>query len=613
MNNSQKQVTELSDVTIRFAGDSGDGMQLTGTQFTDNTAIFGNDLATFPDYPAEIRAPAGSLAGVSSFQIQFSKRDIHTPGDELDVLVAMNPAALKVHLPNVKENGMVIINESNFTKKNLQLAGYDTNPLLDGTLKQYRLIKVDMTKLVSIAVEDLNLSAKLVARSSNMFALGLVYWLYGRKFDNTIKFIQDKFAKKPEIVEANIRALKAGYNYGDTLEIIKTTYHVSRAKYEPGVYRNLMGNQATAFGLIAAAQNSGLELFYGGYPITPASDVLHYLAGFKNLGVKTFQAEDEIAGVVSAIGAAYAGSLAVTATSGPGVALKTEAIGLAVMTELPIVIINVQRGGPSTGLPTKTEQSDLYQAVWGRNGEAPTVVMAATSPADCFYAAYEASRIALKYMVPVILLTDGYIANGSEPWKIPDLSNLPEIVTRQTKEPQDFAPYKHDNPYLARPWAIPGTPGMEHRIGGLEKWDGGGNVSYNPENHDQMTRLRHEKVDVVVQDVPDAVPVGEDSGDLLVVGWGGTMGALRSATERARAEGKSVSHVQLRYINPFPANLGDLLVRFKKILVPELNLGQLATILRARYLVPTIGLNKVQGKPFTTSEVYRKIMEELKD
>ena len=611
MTNSKTNVTELTEVTIRFAGDSGDGMQLTGTQFSDNTAIFGNDLATFPDYPSEIRAPAGSLAGVSSFQIQFSKLDIHTPGDDLNVLVAMNPAALKVHLGDVKDNGTVIINEANFTKKNLNLAGYDCNPLETDLLKNFQTVKVDMTKLVGTATEDLKLAPKLIARSANMFALGLVYWLDGRKIDNTVDFIQKKFAKKPEIVEANLRALKAGYNYGNTLELVKTTYHIPKAKFEPGCYRNMMGNQALAYGFMTAAEKSGLELFYGGYPITPASDVLHYLSGYKNMGVKTFQAEDEIAGVVSAIGAAYAGDLAITATSGPGVALKSEAIGLAVMAELPLVIINVQRGGPSTGLPTKTEQSDLYQAVWGRNGEAPCVVISASTPADCFYTAIEAARIALKFMIPVILLSDGYIANGSEPWRIPDVDSLPEFENHKTSDPDGYEPFDHSSEFLARPWATPGTPGLEHRIGGLEKWDGAGHVSYDPENHDHMLRLRQKKVDIIAEEIPDEVPYGEASGNLLIISWGGTMGSVRSAVEHIHLENKKVSHVHLRHLNPFPKNLGDIIKRFDKVLVPELNLGQLATMLRAKYLVPTIQMNINHGKPLKTSDVLNKINEIL--
>ena len=612
MNTVKKKISEVDSATIRFAGDSGDGMQLTGSQFSDNTAIFGNDLATLPDFPAEIRAPKGSLAGVSSFQLQFSNKDIHTPGDDLDVLVAMNPAGLKVHLGDLKDNGMLIINTANFTSKNLKLAGYEENPLDDKLLEGYQAIKVDMTKLVATALEEIELSSKLKARSTNMFALGLLYWLYGRSLDSSVNFIQKKFAKAPDIVDANIKALNAGYYYGETLEVIKTTYRVNKAKFEKGKYRNIMGNNALAFGLLTAAQRSGLDLYYGGYPITPASDILHYLAQYKNFGVKTFQAEDEIAGVVSAIGAAFAGDLAITATSGPGVALKSEALGLAVITELPLVLVNVQRGGPSTGLPTKTEQSDLNQAIYGRNGEAPMVVLAPATPADCFMMAYEACRIALKYMIPVILLSDGYIANGSEPWKIPDVNTLPDMETRILKKKEGFAPFNHGNPDLARPWALPGTPGMEHRIGGLEKWEETGHVSYDPENHQKMVELRQEKVDIIARDLPPAKPFGKESGDLLVIGWGGTHGALRSAVETAQSEGMSVSHLHLRHLNPLPQNLGEILVKFQKVMIAELNLGQLANIIRAKFLVDAVGLNKVQGKPFTQTEVFNKITELVK-
>ena len=612
MSTVKKNISEVDGATIRFAGDSGDGMQLTGSQFSDNTAIFGNDLATLPDFPAEIRAPKGSLAGVSSFQLQFSNKNIHTPGDDLDVLVAMNPAGLKVHLGDLKDNGMLIINTANFTSKNLKLAGYEENPLDDELLEGYQAIKVDMTKLVATALEKIELSSKLKARSTNMFALGLLYWLYGRSLDSSVNFIQKKFAKAPDIVEANIKALNTGYYYGETLEVIKTTYRVNKAKFEKGKYRNIMGNNALAFGLLTAAQRSGLDLYYGGYPITPASDILHYLAQYKSFGVKTFQAEDEIAGVVSAIGAAFAGDLAITATSGPGVALKSEALGLAVITELPLVLVNVQRGGPSTGLPTKTEQSDLNQAIYGRNGEAPMVVLAPATPADCFMMAYEACRIALKYMIPVILLSDGYIANGSEPWKIPDVNTLPDMETRILKKKEGFAPFNHGNPDLARPWALPGTPGMEHRIGGLEKWEETGHVSYDPENHQKMVELRQEKVDIIARDLPLAKPFGKESGDLLVIGWGGTHGALRSAVETAQSEGMSVAHLHLRHLNPLPQNLGEILVKFQKVMIAELNLGQLANIIRAKFLVDAVGLNKVQGKPFTQTEVFNKITELVK-
>ncbi|MDP6133161.1 MAG: 2-oxoacid:acceptor oxidoreductase subunit alpha [Candidatus Marinimicrobia bacterium] len=612
MSTVKKNISEVDGATIRFAGDSGDGMQLTGSQFSDNTAIFGNDLATLPDFPAEIRAPKGSLAGVSSFQLQFSNKDIHTPGDDLDVLVAMNPAGLKVHLGELKDNGMLIINTANFTSKNIKLAGYDDNPLDGNSLDGYQVIKVDMTKLVATALEDLGLSSKLKARSTNMFALGLLYWLYGRSLDSSINFIQKKFAKAPDIVEANLKALNSGYYYGETLEVIKTTYRVNKAKFEKGKYRNIMGNNALALGLLTAAQRSGLDLYYGGYPITPASDILHYLAQYKSFGVKTFQAEDEIAGVVSAIGAAFAGNLAITATSGPGVALKSEALGLAVITELPLVLVNVQRGGPSTGLPTKTEQSDLNQAIYGRNGEAPMVVLAAATPSDCFMMAYESCRIALKYMIPVILLSDGYIANGSEPWKIPDVNTLPEMETRIYKKKEGYAPYNHGNPDLARPWALPGTPGMEHRIGGLEKWEETGHVSYDPENHQRMVELRQNKVDIIARDIAPAKPFGKESGDLLVIGWGGTHGAIRSAVETAQDEGMSVSHLHLRHLNPFPKNLGEILVKFQKVMIAELNLGQLSTIIRSKFLVDAVGLNKIQGKPFTQTEVYNEITKLVK-
>ena len=612
MSTVKKKISDIDAATIRFAGDSGDGMQLTGSQFSDNTAIFGNDLATMPDFPAEIRAPKGSLAGVSSFQLQFSNKDIHTPGDDLDVLVAMNPAGLKVHLGDLKDNGMLIINTANFTHKNLQLAGYEESPLDDDSLDGYQVINVDMTQLVTTTLKDLGLSSKLKARSTNMFALGLLYWLYGRSLDSSIEFIQKKFAKAPEIVEANIKALNAGYYYGETLEVIKTTYKVNKAVFEKGKYRNIMGNNALAFGLLTAAQRSGLDLYYGGYPITPASDILHYLAQYKNFGVKTFQAEDEIAGVTSAIGAAFAGNLAITATSGPGVALKSEALGLAVITELPLVLVNVQRGGPSTGLPTKTEQSDLNQAIYGRNGEAPMVVLAAATPTDCFNMAYEACRIALKYMIPVILLSDGYIANGSEPWKIPDIDSLPEIETRLTKKKEGFAPFRHDNPNLSRPWALPGTPGMEHRVGGLEKWEETGHVSYDPENHQKMVELRQQKVDVIANDIALAKAFGKGNGDLLVIGWGGTHGALRSAVETAQEKGMSVSHLHLRHLNPLPRNLGEILVKFQKVMIAELNMGQLAAIIRSKFLVDAVSLNKIQGKPFTITEVFNKITELVK-
>ena len=612
MGTVKNNIADVDDVTIRFAGDSGDGMQLTGNQFSDNTAIVGNDLATLPDYPAEIRAPKGSLAGVSSFQIHFGSHNIHTPGDDLDVLVAMNPAGLKVHLPDLNDNRMLIINTANFTPKNLKLAGYDENPLDNDSLDNYQLINVDMTKLVATALEDAGLPSKIIARSTNMFALGLLYWLYGRNMNSSIEFLQKKFATKPEIVDANIKALNAGYYYGETIEVIKTTYRVNKAKFTKGRYRNIIGNNALALGLLTASQKSGLDLFYGGYPITPASEILHYLAQYKQFGVKTFQAEDEIAGITSAIGAAFTGNIAITATSGPGVALKTEALGLAITAELPIVLINVQRGGPSTGLPTKTEQSDLNQAMFGRNGEAPLVVLAAATPSDCFNMAYEACRISLKYMIPVILLSDGYIANGSEPWKIPDLNSLIDIETTLTKDKNGYEPYNHDSVTLARPWALPGTPGMEHRVGGLEKSDVTGHVSYDPDNHHKMVELRQKKVDIIANDIPKAKPFGKNKGDLLVIGWGGTYGAIRSAVESAQNAGYDVSHVHLRYLNPLPKNVGDILLKFQKVLIPELNLGQLSMLMRSIFLIDAISLSKVQGKPFNKNEILNAIKKILK-
>ncbi|MBC8213619.1 MAG: 2-oxoacid:acceptor oxidoreductase subunit alpha [Candidatus Marinimicrobia bacterium] len=609
---SSQQRENLEVVTIRFAGDSGDGMQLTGTQFSDNTAIVGNDLSTFPDYPSEIRAPLGTLAGVSSFQIQFSSLDIHTPGDKLDVLVAMNPAAMKVHLKDLKDHGILLINTAGFSKKNLKLAGWKENPLEDKSLNNYRLIKVDMAQLVTDATGNLGLSPKIIKRSINMFALGFLYWLYDRNIDSTIKFLKSKFAKKLDVIESNTRALKAGYNYGETLEIIKTSYRIPKAKFKKGTYRNIMGNQAITFGLLAASEKAGLELFYGGYPITPASDILHYLASYKNFGVKTFQAEDEIAGVVSSIGAAYAGSFAVTATSGPGMALKTEALTLAVSAEIPMVIVNVQRGGPSTGLPTKTEQSDLYQAMFGRNGETPIAVVSASTPTHCFEAAYEASRIALEHMIPVILLTDGFLGNGSEPWLIPKYDELPAINHHQTTDAENFLPLSHDEKTLARPWGIPGTPGMEHRIGGLEKTEGSGNVNYEAENHQYMTELRQKKVDIIADNIPNAVPLGEESGDLLVLGWGSTYGAIRTAVKKCISNGQKVSHVHLMHLNPFPKNLKTLLKGFKNILIPEVNSGQLNTIIRAKFLVNSEGFNIIQGRPLTVHEIFDKIQEVVK-
>ncbi len=606
---------EVDLITIRFAGDSGDGMQLTGNQFTTNSALFGNDIATLPDFPAEIRAPQGTLAGVSSFQLQFSNQDIHTPGDKLDVLVAMNPAALKVNLADLKSNGMIIANTANYNKKNFTLSGYETDPLEDGSLDDYKLIKVDMNDLVNKALEDIDLPSKMKSRSTNMFALGLLYWLYERNIDSTIKFLETKFKSKPEIVKANVKALKTGLNYGETIEAIRTTFKVSKASLKKGTYRNIMGNECLTLGLIAAANKANLDLFFGGYPITPASDILHILSKYKNYGIKTFQAEDEIAGICSALGAAFAGDLAVTASSGPGIALKGEAMGLGIITELPVVVINIQRGGPSTGLPTKTEQSDLNQAMYGRNGECPAVVIAAQSPSDCFQTAYEACKISLEFMVPVVLLSDGYIANGSEPWRLPNLDKLPEIKTKITQKTEDekFTPYKRDEKTLARDWALPGTPGLEHRIGGLEKAANTGNVSYDADNHDYMVNLRQKKIDAIADFIPEIEVYGESSGELLVLSWGGTYGACRAAVEKANKNKIPVSHVNLKHINPFPKNLAEILLKFNKVLIPEINLGQLSTIIRSKYLIDTINFNRVSGKPFTTTDIYEKIEQIIKE
>ena len=604
-----KKIKEVDRVVIRFAGDSGDGMQLTGSQFTETTAVMGNDLATYPDFPAEIRAPAGSLAGVSSFQIQFSSDIIQTPGDDLDVLVAMNPAALKTNLQDLKESGIILANKANYTKKNLKLAGWESNPLEDDTLKNYQLIDLDMTKIVAHAVEDMGLSPKTVSRSTNMFALGLMFWMYDRSMDSTLSFLKKKFAKRPELVESNVRALKAGYHYGDTIEAVQSSYKVPKATFKPGIYRNIMGNQALCYGLMAAANKSNCELFYGGYPITPASDILHILSSQKNFNVKTFQAEDEIAAIMSVIGASFSGLLGITATSGPGIALKSEAMGLAISTELPLVIVNVQRGGPSTGMPTKTEQADLLQALFGRNGEAPIPVIAASTPADCFYVAFEACRIALEHMTPIILLSDAYIANGSEPWLIPSMDNLSEIKNHIVKNGNGFLPFKRNKKQLARNWALPGSPTLEHRVGGLEKDEQTGNVSYDPLNHQKMTDLRHQRVDIIAESIPKVKPYGSKSGDILVLGWGSTFGSIRSAVNEAREDGRSVAHVHLNHINPFPKNLGEVLLKFRNVLIPEMNCGQLLMLIRSKFLVNARGLNKVQGKPFTVNEIYSAINE----
>ena len=597
----------LDSAVIRFAGDSGDGMQITGSQFTTTAALFGNDLATFPDYPAEIRAPAGTLPGVSGFQVHFGARDIYTPGDSVDALVAMNPAALKVNLADLKKSGILVVNVDNFKEIDLKKAQMSENPLEDRSLEGYRVFPVELTKLTRAALKELGLDAKSMDRCKNFFALGMCYWLFNRSMDSTHRWLQEKFKAKPVLAEANKLAMKAGYTYCEATEAFQVSYEVPPAKLSPGVYRNLSGNTALAIGFVAAAQKAGLTLFQGSYPITPASDILHELSLFKEFGVVTFQAEDEIAAITAAIGAAYAGCLSLTTTSGPGMALKGEAIGLATMVELPLVVCNIQRGGPSTGLPTKTEQADLFQALFGRNSEAPVPVLAPCSPGDCFWIALEASRIAIKYMVPVIVLSDGYLANGSEPWRVPNLAELDEIPARFRTDPEGFLPYARDPQTLARPWAIPGTAGLEHRVGGLEKQDGTGNVSYDPLNHEAMVRLRAAKVEAVGQEVPDLEPAGDPEGDLLVVGWGSTYGAITAAVRAQRERGRKIGHAHVRHLNPLPANLGELLRRYRHVLVPELNMGQLLWVLRAKYLVDAEGYGKVQGKPFKQAELEARI------
>ncbi|GAA2878105.1 2-oxoacid:acceptor oxidoreductase subunit alpha [Nonomuraea rubra] len=601
-----KQVQQLDRVIIRFAGDSGDGMQLTGDRFTAGTAEFGNDLSTLPNFPAEIRAPAGTLPGVSSFQLHFADHDILTPGDAPNVLVAMNPAALKANLGDLPRGADIIANTDEFTKRNLQKVGYAANPLEDDSLSEWRLHAVPLTSLTVKALEGFDLSKKDAERSKNMFALGLLSWLYHRPTEQTIRFLEQKFAKKPDVAKANIAAFQAGWNYGETTESFSVSYEVKPAQLAPGVYRNISGNQALAYGLIAASVQSKLPLFLGSYPITPASDILHELSKHKRFGIRTFQAEDEIAGVGAALGAAFGGALGVTTTSGPGVVLKGETVGLAVMTELPLIVVDVQRAGPSTGMPTKTEQTDLLMAMFGRNGESPVPIVAPMSPSDCFDAAVEAARIAVKYRTPVMLLSDGYLANGSEPWRLPDVSDLPDISQEFTAEPNgadgDFLPYQRDTETLARPWAIPGTPGLEHRIGGIEKADGTGNISYDPNNHDLMVRTRAAKIAGI--DVPDLV-VDDPDGDakVLVLGWGSTYGPIAAAARRIRRAGGKVAQAHLRHLNPLPANTGEVLKRYDKVLLPEINLGQLALLLRARYLVDVISYNRVRGLPFKAEEL----------
>jgi 2-oxoglutarate ferredoxin oxidoreductase subunit alpha len=612
----QHVTEEREAVTIRFAGDSGDGMQLAGTQFTNASAILGNDIATFPDFPAEIRAPAGTLAGVSGFQVHFSSRDIHTPGDSLNTLVAMNPAALKTNLKDLEPGGILIINSDAFGTGDLHKAGYKTNPLEDNSLKGYKVIKVPINKLNRDAVTSCKLSPREADRCKNFFALGLVYWLYERPMEPTLRWIREKFAKNPAVLEANTLTLKAGYNFGETTETMPVHYCVPKAQIKPGKYRKITGNEALAIGMVTASQLANLPLAYATYPITPASDILHYLADMKRYGVRTMQAEDEIAAIGMAIGASFGGALGATATSGPGICLKSEAIGLAVMTELPCVIIDVQRGGPSTGLPTKTEQADLLQAMFGRNGECPAAIVAPCSPADCFMMIFEAIRLAVSYMTPVFYLSDGYLANGAEPWLLPNIADLPKIIVKhpgpehRNGNGTGFLPYKRDD-RLVRPWATPGTAGLEHRIGGLEKEDVTGNVSYDPLNHEHMVKTRARKIANIANDIPELTVNGPAEGDLLVIGWGGTYGSILSAVQRSQRKGYKVASAHLRYLNPMPKNIGDVLKRYKKVLVPELNAGQLRMLLRATYLVDAVGLNKVQGRPFLVSEIEKKIVEML--
>jgi 2-oxoglutarate ferredoxin oxidoreductase subunit alpha len=610
-NVDDRHIEELETVTIRFAGDSGDGMQLTGTQFTNTSAVIGNDISTLPDFPAEIRAPAGSLPGVSGFQLNFSSQDIRTPGDEPNVLVAMNPAALKVNLADLEEGGILIVNTDAFNENNLKKAGYAANPLEDGSLSGYRMFKIPISTANRAALRgEVNLPPKEIDRCKNFWALGLMYWLYDRPLEPTVKWIEERFAKRtPEVAKANLTALKAGFAYAEATEIFTTHYRVKRATITPGKYRKITGNEATALGFVAASVLAGRPLFYASYPITPASDILHELSARKNFGVKTFQAEDEIAAVCAAIGASFAGNLGLTGTSGPGLALKSEAIGLAVMTELPLVVVDVQRGGPSTGLPTKTEQADLLQSMFGRNGECPVAIVAPATPGDCFHMAVESFRIATKYMVPVIYLSDGYLGNGAEPWRLPEIDELPKFEVRFRTEKEGFAPYLRDAETLSRPWAIPGTSGLEHRVGGIEKQDITGNVSYDPENHMHMVWTRAEKIARIANDIPDPEIFGERQGRLLVIGWGSTYGAITSAVEEMQKRGKSVSSIHLRHLNPFPKNFGEILGRFDRVLVPELNMGQLALLLRARYLVPAVSFPKVKGKPFKISEITQKIEE----
>ena len=601
---TEPQTQELDRVTIRFAGDSGDGMQLTGTQFTRTAAVYGNDISTLPDYPAEIRAPAGSLPGVSGFQISFSSSEIHTPGDQPDVLVAMNPAALKTNVGDLPAGGALIVNSDAFTAANLTKAGYAANPLQDGSLKQYALFEIPISTLNERSLDGLDMTSKQKDLTKNFFALGIMFWLYGRDYDGTVRWIDEKFGKRPVVAEANTRALKAGYAFGETTEIFHTHYRVAPAHLAPGTYRNITGNEATALGMLAASKLARRPLFYGSYPITPASDILHQLSGYKNFGVKTFQAEDEIAAIGASIGAAYGGAMGLTASSGPGIALKSEALGLAVMVELPLVVIDVQRAGPSTGMPTKTEQADLLQVMFGRNSDSPLPVVAPATPGECFDLAIEAWRLALKYVTPVVYLSDAFLATGAEPWKIPSVEDLPDISVANWTEKEGFHPYERDPNTLARRWAIPGTPGLEHRVGGLEKADITGNVSYDPDNHHRMQLLRQAKVARIADDIPPLEVFGPDRGDLLILGWGSTYGAIRSAVERLHGQGRAtVAHAHLRHLNPFPANTEKVLRSYRRVLIPEVNLGQLLMLIRAQFLIDAEGYDRVRGKPFTIAEI----------
>lgn len=609
----QKSTQERESVVIRFAGDSGDGMQLTGTRFTSESVLAGNDVGTLPDFPAEIRAPTGTLYGVSAFQINFSNKNVYTPGDDLDALVCMNPAALKTNLADLKQNGILIVDPSEFSSANLRKAEYEANPLEDNSLDKYQVYQVEVTKMTTLALKDTGLPNRSVMRSRNFFALGVVSWLYNRPIEPTLEWIQQRFGKNKAVAEANTLAIKGGYNLGENTDMFASSYEIKPAQIDPGTYRNITGNSATALGFVVAAQKAGLPLFLGSYPITPASDVLHELAEYKNYNVTTFQAEDEIAGVGSALGAAFGGALAITTTSGPGMNLKAETLGLAASVELPMVVTNIQRAGPSTGMPTKPEQTDLLQALYGRHGETPLPVIAASTPADCFYAAFEAARIAIKYMTPVILLTDGFLANASEPWLLPSVADLQDIEVEFRTDPEGFFPYLRDEQTLARPWVKPGTPGLEHRIGGIEKDYLTGNISYAPANHEQMVRVRHQKVTRITREIPPTKVHGPERGKLLVLGWGSTYGAIAAAVEDAQAQGHTVAHAHLRHLNPLPADLGDVLGRYDRVLVPEMNMGQLLKLVRAEYLIDAIGLNKIQGRPFKVSEVATRIARLLEE